>query len=197
MFCCSGFSIRLSLCKRIFVSILNMKSLISKILLFIGIAALVGCKDKAPNQELEEWVELERFMGTWYVHGYTPTFMDKDPFGATETYKLNNSGKIETTYRYNVGDSNGKEKVLRPIGWVFDETNNAEWRMRFFGVLTSPYYILHVDDVYQHTVVGHPGKKMSWIMSRSPEIDEQVYESLLNELREREYDLEAIERMVH
>ena len=46
------------------------------------------------NQELAGAVDLGRFMGRWYVHGYTPTFLDKHAVNATETYKLNSDGKL-------------------------------------------------------------------------------------------------------
>ena len=160
--------------------------------------ALSGCETSSePNQALAPSVDVDRFMGTWYVHGYVPTFIDGKGFGATETYEMRDDGKIQTTYRYRKEDAEGKEKVLRPVGWVHDSESGAEWRMRFFGVFTAPYYILYVSEDYEYTVVGQPGKKLCWIMSRSPRIDETIYERLLSELVRRDYDLGRLERMRH
>lgn len=161
---------------------------------------MLGCRsskeDTMPNQTLAEQIDLERFMGQWHVHGSTPTFMDKKAVNATETYALRKDGKIETTYSFRKKSPDGNRKTMRPLGWVYDETTNSEWRMRFFGVFTTPYYILYVSEDYETTVVGHPGRKLAWIMSRSSEMDEQTYDALVGELKIRDYDLSGFKRML-
>jgi apolipoprotein D and lipocalin family protein len=67
--------------------------------------------------------------------------------------------------------------------------------MRFFGLFTAPYYILYVDENYETTVVGHPKKELAWIMSRSPQVESDTYNRLLDELKNRDYKLERFRRM--
>lgn len=145
--------------------------------------------------ELAEKVDVGKFMGTWYVHGCTPTFLDRDPHNATETYELGEGGRIQTTYRFRKGSFDGPEKVMRPVGRVVDEESGAEWSMRFFGILSAPYLILYVDPEYDHTLVGHPNREMAWLMSRSPEIDKDTYDELMEKLKVRSYDLESFVRV--
>lgn len=175
-----------------------------KWILIVGILVVAGfvfaaCRGDAtePNQELAEFVDIDRFMGSWYVHGYTPTLLDKEAYDATETYEQADDGKILTTYRFRKGGHEGKWKTLRPKGWVHDEESNAEWRMRFFGIFTAPYYILYVSPDYKETVIGHPGKEMAWIMTRSPEISDASYERLRAELARRDYALSELDRVAH
>jgi len=142
-------------------------------------------------------VDLERFMGLWYVHGYTPTIIDPNAFNPTETYELAEDGRILTTYRFNAGSFAGEQKVYQPVARVFDETSNAEWRMTFFGVITSPFLILYVSDDYDATVIGHPDREMAWIMTRDGEIDESRYAALLDELKNWDFDLAKFKRGEH
>ncbi|MDQ8197325.1 lipocalin family protein [Pelagicoccus enzymogenes] len=161
---------------------------------------LVACsKDEnaSPNQTLAEYVDLDRFMGTWYVHGYTPTPLDKNAYNATETYELEEDGKIQTTYRFQKGGFDGKWKTMTPRGWVHDTQTNAEWRMRFFGLFTSPYYILYVSPDYKETVIGHPDKDLAWIMTRSANLGDRDYERLLLELAKRDYEMAKVVRVPH
>lgn len=159
--------------------------------------AVVGCGgNKTVNQELESSVDIDRFMGRWYVLGFTPTMLDKTAVNATETYAMKENGKIQTTYSFRKKTPNGKSKTYEPVGWVYDKESNSEWRMRFFGVYVAPYYILHVSEDYQHTVVGHPNRKLAWVMSRSPVVSDATYEELVGELRSREYDLSTFKGMV-
>ncbi|MDQ8182699.1 lipocalin family protein [Pelagicoccus sp. SDUM812005] len=176
-----------------------------KWILILGLVAFAGvlllaCRKSGgerPNQVLAEYVDLERFMGTWYVHGYTPTPLDKNAYNATETYELEEDGKIQTTYRFQKGGFDGKWKTMKPRGWVHDTVSNAEWRMRFFGVFTAPYYILYVSPDYKETVIGHPDKDLAWVMTRSAQLGDRDYERLLLELARRDYDLSKVERVSH
>lgn len=153
--------------------------------------------DKAPNQKLAAYVDLENFMGTWYVHGYTPTAIDKDAWNATESYELQANGKIRTTYQFNKGSFDGKLKTFNPVGKVTNSETNAEWKMRFFGLITSAYYIVYIDPNYQYTIIGHPNKEMAWIMSRNSEILDAQYNRLVGKLEARSYDLSALKRVLH
>ena len=146
---------------------------------------------------LADFVDLDRFMGTWYVHGYTPTAIDGDAYNPTETYVRGADGRIETTYRFNAGGFDGKEKVYHPTGRVFDSESNAEWRMTFFGLITSPYLILYVNGDYTQTVIGHPNRDLAWIMTRSPQIEETTYETLRQELERRNFNLSKLQRAQH
>ncbi len=158
----------------------------------------VGCsRNQPPNQPLAPYVDLDRFMGTWYVHGYTPTPIDKNAWNGTETYQRLDNGKIQTTYEFRKGSAEGKLKTYNPVGTVVNSETNSEWRMRFFGIINAAYYVLYVDPDYRYTVIGHPNKRYAWIMSRDSNIDEARYDSLRNELVNRDYDLTNFERMRH
>ncbi|MBT8115776.1 MAG: lipocalin family protein, partial [Arenicella sp.] len=66
-----------------------------------GILVLVlsvsGCASTQPMKTVD-YVDLQRFMGDWYVIANIPTFLEKDAYNAVESYALNESGEIETTF---------------------------------------------------------------------------------------------------
>lgn len=147
--------------------------------------------------EIAPFVDLDRFMGLWYVHGYTPTPLDPNAFKPTEEYELMDDGRIQTTYRFRADHPYGQEKVFRPVARVFDTATNAEWRMRFFGVVNTPYLILFVNEDYTETVIGHPDRDLAWIMTRDAEIDEDRYRALVSELTDRNFDMSEFKRAEH
>lgn len=152
--------------------------------------------DKANYPTLAESVDLERFMGKWYVHGYTPTFLDKEAYNPTETYEMGENGKILTTYNFRKGGFDGPVKTYRPVGKSVSESN-AEWRMRFFSIISAPYLILYRDEKYEYTLIGHPNREMAWLMSRSPKISDDKYEELVEKLEGENYDLSKFVRAKH
>ncbi|MDG2170874.1 MAG: lipocalin family protein [Opitutales bacterium] len=157
----------------------------------------VGCRTYETLPEMAAHVDINRFMGTWYVHGYTPTVLDRNAFGATESYELDDKGRILTTYQFRKGAFDGPLKTYKPVGKVVNAETNAEWKMRFFTVISAPYLVLYVNADYTETLVGHPNLKMAWLMSRSPEITEDRYADLIKELENRSFDLTDFVRVPH
>tara|TARA_R110002167_G_scaffold192463_1_gene394950 strand:+ start:33 stop:590 length:558 start_codon:yes stop_codon:yes gene_type:complete len=166
-----------------------------------AVLVLTGCQSGPrrgdPPMAIASYVDLPKFMGDWYVHGYTPTMLDPNAFNPVESYALEPDGTVATTYQFNKDSFDGPQKTYQPRARIFDKTSNAEWRMRFFGVITSPYLILYVSDDYQETVVAHPNRKMAWIMTRSPAITEARYTALKQELELRNFDLSDLVRAQH
>ena len=87
--------------------------------------------------------------------------------------------------------------TYHPVGTIVNTDTNAEWRMRFFGIISAAYYVLYVDPDHTFTVIGHPNRKYAWIMSRDSKINEERYSELRGELEEREYELSNFVRMQH
>ena len=50
-------------------------------------------------------VDLQRFMGDWYVIGNIPTRPERNAFNAVESYTLQADGTIATRFRYREGPS--------------------------------------------------------------------------------------------
>ncbi len=155
----------------------------------------VSCQSPKNPFPTESYVDLESFMGTWYVVGYTPILVDGRAHNATEHYYLRPDGKIQTTYQYRNGSFDGPLKTFRPTGFVHNEETNAEWRMQFIWPFKAAYLIVHYDENLGETIIGHPNQKYAWIMLREPKYEEATYERLLNKLVELGYDSALIKRL--
>ena len=58
-----------------------------------------------------EYVDIERFMGDWYVISNIPTFIEKRATNAVESYRLNNKREIETTFSFHEDSPKGDGKT--------------------------------------------------------------------------------------
>ncbi|UTW46156.1 lipocalin family protein [bacterium SCSIO 12696] len=155
---------------------------------------LVGCASHPEPLPQASYVDLERFMGSWYVVGYTPTFMDKNAHNGVEHYYLDDSGKILTTYQFRKGGFDGKLKTLKPTGFVYDKDTNAEWRMQFFWPIKADYVVMYLSEDYQQTIIAHPNRRYAWIMQRTPDMDDSTYQAMLSKLENAGYDKAIIQR---
>ena len=155
----------------------------------------VSCQSAKDPLPTASQVDLESFMGTWYVIGYTPILVDGKAHNATEHYYLKPDGRIQTTYQFRNGGFDGPLKTFRPIGFIHNEETNSEWRMQFIWPFKAAYLILHYDETLGETIIGHPSRKYAWIMLREPEYEEATYERMMNKLVELGYDRGLIKRL--
>ena len=147
--------------------------------------------------ETVPFVDLPRFMGDWYVHGYTPILVDGDAYNSLEQYAMNADGTIAVTYSFNDGGFDGERKTYTPKGFIRNTETNAEWGMQFIWPFKATYLVIYLDDTYQTTIIGVPNRRYAWIMSRTPQMDDPTYASLLIFLQERGYDTTEIQRVQH
>jgi apolipoprotein D and lipocalin family protein len=47
-------------------------------------------------------------------------------------------------------------------------------------------------DDYSYAVVSNPDKKSLWILSRTPKMDEQIYQGILDKLKLKQFDLSIL-----
>ena len=156
---------------------------------------LAGCAHSPPTIAPVEKVELERFMGDWYVIAHIPSRPERNAYNAVESYALQPDGRIQTTFQYRNGSFDAPLKTMRPKGFVRPHTANAVWDMQFVWPVKAEYVIVDLDPGYTLTIVGRSKRDYAWIMARTPTISEGAYEAALSRLRALGYSLEGVRRV--
>jgi apolipoprotein D and lipocalin family protein len=159
---------------------------------------LAGCQS-TPMQPLPlaQSVDLDRFMGDWYVIASTPTFIDKNAVDAVESYRREPDGSIATTYTFRDGGFGAPIETYRPRGFVEPGTGNAVWGMQFVWPIRSDYRIAWLAPDYSRVVVAREKRDYAWIMARTPRIPEAQVEELYAFLRANGYDAGKLRRIPH
>lgn len=153
-----------------------------------------GCQSPAPIATVEK-VDLNRFMGSWYVIGNIPTFIEREAFNAVETYRLEKDGTVDTTFTFNKGALDGPKKSYNPRGFVLDTQSNAVWGMRFVWPIKADYRIVYLNPDYTQTIVAREARDYVWIMARTPVIPEADYARLLDFVQRLGYDTSLVRRV--
>ena len=157
-----------------------------------GALLLAGCQASLPPLETVEQVDLERFMGDWYVIANIPTFIEQGAHNAVESYRLDDDGTIATTFTFRKDAFDGPEKAYHPRGFVRNTQSNAEWGMQFIWPIKADYRIVYVDDDYSQTIIGRNKRDYAWIMARTPTISREDFFEHVKLLREQGYDTEKL-----
>lgn len=162
--------------------------------LALGVAGLAACATTAPTVAQQPDVDLQRFMGRWYVIGNIPSRPEREAYNAVETYTLDGD-KIRTVFQFRKGGFDAPLKTMEPVATVREDTGNAVWGMQFVWPIKAEYVISHVDPDYTETIIARSARDYAWIMARTPTIPADDLERLKRKLVDLGYSLDGL-RMV-
>ncbi|MDJ0907028.1 MAG: lipocalin family protein [Woeseiaceae bacterium] len=156
---------------------------------------LSACNSEEGDLATVDYVDLERFMGDWYVIANIPTFLEKGAHNAIENYSMNDDGTIATRFTFRADSFDGKPKEYNPRAWVLDTDTNARWGMRFVWPIKADYRVAWLDDDYSMTVIARQDRDYVWIMARTPAISDADYDRIITFVASIGYDTSKIERV--
>ena len=125
-----------------------------------------------PLKPVSTVVDLPRFMGTWYVVGVKPTFLEVGAVNPVEVYSWNEAERrVDIDFSFNPHSRDNPKRSVPQKGFIHDTKTNAEWRVSPFWPLKLPYLIIELDQSegshpYKYTVIGYPSRAYVWIMAR-------------------------------
>jgi apolipoprotein D and lipocalin family protein len=164
------------------------------ITLMVVVLPLYACSNHAPMATVD-YVDIDRFMGDWYVVANIPTFLEKEAHNAVETYEKNEDGTIATTFTFRDGGFDGERKTYHPKGFIKDANTNALWGMQFIWPIKADYRIVYLDNDYSKTVIGREARDYVWVMARKPELSDEEYQEIVQYVGSIGYDVSKLNRV--
>ncbi|MDP5281078.1 lipocalin family protein [Sphingomonas sp. DG1-23] len=138
-------------------------------------------------------VELARYLGTWFELARHENRFQKGLDAVTADYGLDADGRIRIV---NSGSQNGPQGARSSIegrAIVADEATNAKLKVSFFGPLyTGDYWVLDHGEEYDWSIVGEPGGRYLWLLSRDARPAPAILEALLRRVEALGYDRWAL-----
>lgn len=157
---------------------------------------LGGCASSSmPPIATVPQVDLQRFMGKWYVIAAIPSAIEDEAYNAVESYRLEADGSIDTTFTFRQGGFDGPVKTYHPHGFVVDNSGNALWGMQFIWPIKAEYRIAYLDQDYSRTVIARNARDYVWIMARMPDISDAQYQELTAFVATLGYDLAKLRKV--
>jgi apolipoprotein D and lipocalin family protein len=142
------------------------------------------------------YVDIPKFMGTWYVIANIPTFVEKGATNAIEAYTWNEKeNRIDVDFHYRKNSPNGELKSYPQKAWIHDTKSNAEWRVQPWWPLKFAYLIIDLAPDYSYTIIGVPSRNYVWIMAREKKLPDALLESLIKKLEAMGYDISKIQKV--
>jgi apolipoprotein D and lipocalin family protein len=147
--------------------------------------------------ETVNFVNINRYIGEWYEIARYEHRFQKGCVGSKATYSLRDDGKITVINECFEKSFSGNIRSVKGKAWIVDKQSNAKLKVSFFWPFSGDYWIIDLGENYEYAVVGHPGRKYLWILSRTPEMDESVYNGILARLGKQDYDTSKLLKSAH
>ena len=141
-----------------------------------------------------EYVDIPKYMGTWYEIAKFPQWFEKGLVGVTANYSLLPTGKVRVLNSGYKNDFSGKLKTAKGKARVFDKKTNAKLKVSFFWPFAGDYWIIELGKDYEYVIVGEQTRKYLWILARNPVMDETVYNDILKRTAQKGFDVSKLEK---
>lgn len=154
-------------------------------LLAMSIFLCIGCtaQPKVDNSVAGD-LKLDQYLGDWYEIARFDHSFERGIQFSKANYTLREDGKVQVL---NSGIKDGKAKESKGKAKLTD--NPRILRVSFFGPFYSDYRVMLLDPDYQWVLVGGSSAKYLWILSRTPQVPDEVRETILAEATRRGYDV--------
>ena len=133
------------------------------------------------SHEVVDNLNLEKFMGRWYVISLIPNWIEENATNSYDEYTLNKDGTVDIFYQ---AIKKGKTRTIKQRATVLE--NPAIWEIQFIKpwvpFFKAPYEVIMLDEDYNYMVVGYPNNDYGWIMSRTTFLEETIYQEILSKL---------------
>jgi apolipoprotein D and lipocalin family protein len=169
-------------------------------LVFVLTGATVAAAANRPQTlEVVPSIDLARYVGKWYEIARLPNkFQNMCAGEVMATYSQLEGGelKVVNECRQKDGQINRAEGKAR----LADKDGpNSKLEVRFapawlgwLPMVWGDYWIIDLAPDYSYSVVGTPDRKYLWILSRTPGMDEAVYQRIVEQAAARGFDVSRL-----
>ena len=162
------------------------------IALLLSMLMMAGAQAQQPQTVTR--VELDRYAGKWYEIARFPNkFQSQCAGDVTADYIRRGDGQFDVVNRCRKTD--GALDEAKGRARVADTVTNAKLDVRFapdwmawLPTVWAPYWIIDLAPDYAYAAVGDPKREFLWILSRTPQLPDHIYENVVNQVTAQGYD---------
>ncbi|NLD98924.1 MAG: lipocalin family protein [Fibrobacter sp.] len=153
----------------------------------------IGISEARLKVEAVKDVDLNRYAGTWYEIARLPNKHEKGMVEATLTLNKGADGRytlVTTGYK---GSPGGKRTMVKGDVSIPDPKNTGDLKVKvlFFNV---GYKIIDLDkENYRYALVTSDSDKFLWIFSRSPVLEEDAFQRMVESARQKGFAVDNLE----
>ncbi|MBT9463024.1 lipocalin family protein [Hydrogenophaga sp.] len=169
-------------------------------LLAPALERVVGGRQVLPPLTTAPMVDLDRYAGVWYEVARLPAPFEGACKGQPTAEYRRRRGEAPGRLRMDVvnrcTDRSGRVRQARGVAVPMLGGGGARLKvslwpawLRWLPLAWADYWILHVDGDYTEALVGEPGRRFMWVLSRQPTMPQDRLQALLAQAHQQGFDI--------
>jgi apolipoprotein D and lipocalin family protein len=168
-----------------------MYNLKFKSILILSSMLLLNCSCRSQAPETVASVDLEKYAGLWYEYASFPARFQKGCTNTTAEYKISPKGYVIVINKC----TREKDRTgIEGKAFVVPNSGNAKLKVQFFWPFRGDYWILDLAEDYSWAAVGSPKRNYLWILSRTPVIEEKLYNEITSRVAAKGFDISKLQK---
>ncbi len=160
----------------------------------MGLLLLTGCTGLPKGVAPVQGFELQNYLGTWYEIARLDHRFERGLSRVSATYSMRDDGGVTVLNR---GYSAKKQAFEEAKGKAHfkGDPNTAHLKVSFFGPFYGSYVVFELDPQYRHAFVAGYNQNYLWLLSRTPEVSEEVFEAFVESAQQKGFDTSELIRV--
>jgi apolipoprotein D and lipocalin family protein len=161
------------------------------LLAFITIIA-AGCTGLPEDVVPVESFDTARYLGKWYEIARLDHSFERGLDHVTAEYTMRDDGGLRVINKgYSSEDKEWKEAEGK--AYFVDDSSEGHLKVSFFGPFYGSYVVFELDkDNYQYAFVAGYNKSYLWLLSRTPEVSDDIVARFIRTSGELGFDTDSL-----
>lgn len=149
---------------------------------------LTGCVGLPENVKPVDHFNADRYLGKWFEVARLDHSFERGLSKVSASYSLRDDGGIKVINRgYDAQKQQWKEAEGK--AYFVNGKDLGYLKVSFFGPFYGAYVVVELDhEGYQYSLVSGPNKSYLWILSRTPQMNPEVQQRLVERAAALGYD---------
>jgi len=166
-------------------------------ILFVLFTLISGCTGLPKDVVPVAGFDADRYLGTWYEIARLDHRFERGLSNVTATYSVREDGGLVVKNR---GYSTNKGEWKEATGKAYFVGDKAigHLKVSFFGPFYGSYAVFELDkDNYQHAFVSGNTIKYLWLLSRTPQVSDELLDDFKSRASELGFDINKLIMVNH
>ncbi|MFK7851945.1 MAG: lipocalin family protein [Akkermansiaceae bacterium] len=163
-----------------------------KFLLCLPLILLASCVGRPDAVTPVQGFDLDQYLGKWYEIARLDHSFERNLEKVTANYSLREDGGVAVKNR-GFSTKTGSWKVSEGKAYFVGKTDEGFLKVSFFGPFYGSYVIFELDkENYQYAFVSGPDESYLWLLSRTPEVSDELKARFETQAKELGFDIKNL-----
>ena len=162
------------------------------LLIILSTLIISSCLGKPDNVTPVDDFDLNQYLGKWYEIARLDHSFERGLSKVTAEYSMREDGGVKVVNR-GFSSKNNEWDEAEGKAYFVEDKNQGYLKVSFFGPFYGSYIVFDLDkENYQYSFVAGPNTSYLWLLSRTPNITDELKDRFIKKAKELGFDTDQL-----